>query len=202
MLLISLAAQAALGLLSAETVPSPRRTAVGGVVEARVSTDLMASFEMRKQAIRADLINSHLRLGNVLEQTEGRWLNVGPTQDWNVRELLAHLATAEAGHLATVRRIAAGEGGVPDNFDADRWNAGQLRRTADLDVASLRQRLDAAHAEMLTALEATTELAMSQPARLATGANGTLADEFTLVAAHKREHTLELEAALADRAAP
>jgi len=52
-----------------------------------------------------------------------------------------------------LRRMAAGEGGVPADFDPNRWNAGQLRRRGDLPPDQLRAELESAHRDMLALLD-------------------------------------------------
>ncbi|MGA2819350.1 MAG: DinB family protein [Anaerolineales bacterium] len=51
---------------------------------------------------------------------------------WRIREVLAHLADAEAGILGQARRVARGEAALPDGFDLARWN----RRAVEKKAAS------------------------------------------------------------------
>ena len=74
------------------------------------------------------------------------WLRRSPANEgWTVRDLLTHLTTSESGFVPTLRRMAAGEGGVPADFDPNRWNAGQLRRRAEHAPEQLRAELERSH---------------------------------------------------------
>jgi len=160
------------------------------------NTPAHGDFQLRKASIRADLTAAQEALGNTLADVAERWSQAGPSQDWTVRDLLAHLAWAEVGHLGSLKRMSSGQGGVPADFDPDRWNAGQQRRSADLDVDALRGRLEAAHAEMLDVLDGLSESELGQSGHLAVGGEGTVEDLCRLVASHKREHIQELRVAL------
>ena len=113
-----------------------------------------------------------------------------------VSELLVHLTTAESGFVPTLRRMAAGEGGVPADFDPNRWNAGQLRRRKEIPPEQLRAELDAAHAQMIALLESLDDAALDQRGYLSSGAEGSTEDNFRLVAQHKRIHTQDIRGAL------
>jgi uncharacterized protein (TIGR03083 family) len=128
------------------------------------------------------------------------WSRHSPTNEgWTVQQLLTHLATAEMGFVPTLQRMSQGQGGVPQDFDPNRWNAGQLRRRGDADPAQLRKDLEAAHAAMLTLLDGLDDTALDQRGHLSSGVDGSTEDCFRLVANHKRAHTQDIEAALAER---
>jgi uncharacterized protein (TIGR03083 family) len=153
--------------------------------------------EDRRAAARHGLVAAQAKLLAVLDRVghEG-WSRPSPNEGWTVRDLLCHVATAEVGFLSTLKKMAAGGGGVPDDFDPNRWNAGQLRRRAGASVSELRADLESAHQGMLAVLDELDDAALDQPGRLSTGEAGTLEDTFRLVARHKRAHTADIEAAL------
>src|ERR1700716_1955520 len=108
----------------------------------------------RKDAIRLYLVEAQRALLAALDQVgPADWLRASPNEGWTVRDLLTHLTTSETGFVPTLRRMAAGEGGVPADFDPNRWNASQLRRRGDVDPAQLRSELETAHVDMLALLE-------------------------------------------------
>jgi uncharacterized protein (TIGR03083 family) len=152
----------------------------------------------RTQALRAELVDAQRQLLDTLDRVgPDDWQRSGPRNaGWTIRDLLVHLSTAEAGFVPTLRRMAAGQGGVPQDFDPNRWNAGQLRRNPDADPAELRQRLEAAHAEMLELLAGLDDTALDQRGHLSSGVDGSTEDNFRLVADHKRGHTRDIRAAL------
>src|ERR1700716_2803984 len=104
----------------------------------------------RNAAIRHDLVDAQHDLLEVLDRVgPDDWLRPSPNEGWMVRDLLIHLTTSESGFVGTLRRMAAGEGGVPVDFDPNRWNAGQLRRRGEMPVDQLRPELEGAHHDML-----------------------------------------------------
>jgi uncharacterized protein (TIGR03083 family) len=152
----------------------------------------------RKASIRQDLVDAQEALRSVLDSVgPDDWLRPSPNEGWTVRDLLVHLTTSESGFVPTLRRMAAGQGGVPTDFDPNRWNAGQLRRRAEVDVAQLRPELESAHTAMLDVLAEADETALNQRGYMSTGEEGSLEDNFRLVAMHKRTHTEDMRAALA-----
>jgi hypothetical protein len=93
--------------------------------------------------------------------------------------------------------MADGQGGVPADFDPNRWNASQLRRRGDPPPNELRSELETSHANMLTLLDSLDDAALDQRGQLSTGVDGSTEDNFRLVATHKRTHTQDIAAALA-----
>jgi len=93
----------------------------------------------RTAAIRTELVGAQRELIDVLDRvTDDDWERASPNEGWTVRDLLTHLSTSENGFVGTLKRMAAGEGGVPQDFDPNRWNAGQVRRNTDTPYAELR----------------------------------------------------------------
>jgi uncharacterized damage-inducible protein DinB len=152
-------------------------------------------------SIRQDLADAQQRLLAALDRVApDDWARHSPTNEgWTVQELLTHLTTAENGFVPTLKRMAQGEGGVPDDFDPNRWNAGQLRRRAETSPQQLRLELEGAHAAMLTLLDGMDDRGLDQRGHLSSGDDGTTEDCFRLVARHKRDHTQQIEAALEAR---
>src|SRR6266566_10062037 len=115
----------------------------------------------RKTAIREDLVGAQSALTQVLDNVgPDDWLRPSPNEGWTVRDLLVHLTTSESGFVPTLKRMAAGEGGVPADFDPNRWNAGQLRRRAEMPTAQMRVELEEAHRDMLALLEGLDDAAL------------------------------------------
>ena len=153
----------------------------------------------RTQALRAELVDAQRQLLEVLDRVgPDDWPRHSPTNEgWQIRDLLVHLSTSEAGFVPSLRRMADGQGGVPADFDPNRWNAGQIRRNTEAEPAQLRQQLETAHAQMLELLDSLDDQSLDQRGHLSSGVDGSCADNFRLVAAHKRSHTDDIRAALA-----
>jgi uncharacterized protein (TIGR03083 family) len=151
----------------------------------------------RKTAIRDDLVDAQQQLLRLLDQLGPQdWSRTSPNEGWTVRDLLTHLTTSESGFVPTLRRMADGRGGVPTDFDPNRWNAGQLRRRGEPAPDQLRSELETAHASMLSLLDSLDDAALDQRGNLSTGVDGSTEDNFRLVASHKRAHTQDIAAAL------
>jgi uncharacterized protein (TIGR03083 family) len=159
---------------------------------------MTASTDERHAALRSELESAQAELSAVLDRVEpDSWTRTSPdTPDWSVLGLLTHLSTAERGFVRTIERQAAGAGGVPTDFDPNRWNAAQLRRNAEATPAQLREQLETSHAEMLAVLEALDDAALDQRGWMTIGREGSVEDVLRLVAAHKRGHTADIAAAL------
>ncbi|HEV7662126.1 MAG TPA: DinB family protein [Chloroflexota bacterium] len=154
----------------------------------------------RIAALRADLTTTHQALLDTLDQVgPDDWLRPSPNEGWTIRDLLVHLTTAEVGFVPTLRRMSTGQGGVPADFDPNRWNASQIKRRAEISADQLRPELDRAHAEMLELLDTLDEAALDYRGHLSSGSEGSTEDNFRLVASHKRAHTDDMLAALATR---
>ncbi len=152
----------------------------------------------RTAALRTELESAQRDLIEVLDRVGADdWQRPSPNEGWTILSLLTHLSTSEQGFVGTVRRMAAGEGGVPQDFDPNRWNAGQLRRNAEAAPADLRRRLETAYAENLALLETLDQTALEQRGWLSSGVEGSTEDCYRLIAAHKRGHTGDIRAALA-----
>jgi uncharacterized damage-inducible protein DinB len=151
----------------------------------------------RKTALRQQLIEAQQELREVLDRVEpGAWISVHANEGWTVRDLLTHLTTAETGFVGTIRRMAAGQGGVPADFDANRWNAGQLRRRGEASSDELRSELEKSHEDMLALLDGLDDAALDHRGYLSSGAEGSTEDNVLLVISHKREHTSHIRSAL------
>ena len=155
----------------------------------------------RIAAIRDDLVEAQRDLLDVLDRVgPDDWPRPSPNEGWTVRDLLIHLTTAESGFVGTLRHMAAGEGGVPADFDPNRWNAGQLRRRGDVPAEQLRPQLEGAHGDILALLDGLDEGALDYRGHLSSGVEGSAEDNFRLVASHKRGHTSDIRAALSSTA--
>jgi uncharacterized protein (TIGR03083 family) len=151
----------------------------------------------RKSTIRQELVDAQQQLLATLDQVgPDGWTSLHANEGWTVRDLLTHLTTAEGGFVGAIRRMAAGEGGVPADFDANRWNAGQLRRRGDIPTEQLRSELEKSHQEMLALLDGLDDSAFDHRGYLSSGAEGSTEDNFLLVASHKRSHTNDIRSAL------
>lgn len=88
-------------------------------------------------------------LGSLAAGEWSRILYDGPPA-WNVRDLLAHLVSAEPRLLQIAQDVAAGGPGAPPGFDLDAFNAEEQRRL-----------MDKSPEELLSALAKTRQLTLA-----------------------------------------
>jgi uncharacterized protein (TIGR03083 family) len=156
-----------------------------------------ADLNARKAAIARELAEAREGLlAAVRLVDEAAWEMPTANEGWSVRDVLAHVASGETTIQALLRRMADGRGGVPDDFDLDRYNASQLRRRAEQTVPQLLAELDVARGQTLEALAAATAQALSQRGRHPRGMITTLEETFRIIARHDREHTQDIRAAI------
>jgi hypothetical protein len=115
---------------------------------------------------------------------------------WTAREMLAHLAAAERGQMATLKGIAAGGTGVPDDFDLNRWNKRQVERGAARTPAELLDELAASRVELLATLDALGDAELDRRGRHGRGDTLTVEQFFYRIGEHEAEHVTLAMAAL------
>jgi len=151
----------------------------------------------RKAEIRRDLVDAQQQVVMLLGSLgPDGWSRQTPNEGWSVRDVLGHLSSSEAGFVSVMRKMAAGEGGVPADFDPNRWNAGQLRRRTEQTGEQFGAELTAAHADMLALLDGLGGAELDQRGYMSTGGEGSVEDVMRLCARHKRSHAEEIRAAL------
>ncbi len=150
----------------------------------------------RTQRLRAELTDARSYLVSVAEQ-------IGPdavlrsTENplWNVHDLLGHLAGAERGMQATVKRFLAG-GALPEDFSLDYWNQRQVEKQKERSVADLLAGLAASRVDTLALLDSLTDDQLAvrgvHPAGFETSVGGI----FKVIAHHERGHGQEIALAL------
>lgn len=120
---------------------------------------------------------------------------------WTVRDVVSHLADAEAGLLGQVRRLMAGEQTIPPDFDLDRWNRSAVRRKRDRTYPQLLDDIRTSFADALRTLEQAPEAALDLAGRHPSGENLTAEGYFRRMADHRRQHASDIRSALLSGAA-
>ena len=59
------------------------------------------------------------------------------TDPWNVSDVVRHLADSEWGMTGLMMNIQSGKGGVPGDFDRERWNSRSIAKRKDKTPADL-----------------------------------------------------------------
>ena len=117
----------------------------------------------------------------------------GHDSDWTVKDLIGHVAWAEAGMTAMARAAAAGTPSIsPPDFDIDRFNAGRVRRAREESLPQLLARMEGSRRETLALLDALGDGELDRPAAHPVAGETTVEGIFKIIAYHERLHGEEL----------
>jgi hypothetical protein len=127
--------------------------------------------------------------------TPEQWERPVPSDEganWKARDVLAHVAVSESGQLTVIQRVLAGEGGVPADFDLNRYNRRAVQKQAEHTVPEFLAGLERDHAQVLAALETVSDADLDRTGRHARGDTLTVAQMFHRITEHRRQHAEEL----------
>ena len=160
----------------------------------------------RKRAIESSLRQAHQATWPVLaaipEADRTRLVYSEGDGQWTVRDIVAHLADAEAGLLGQVQRLMAGKVTVPDHFDLNRWNRSAVRRSQGRTFDDLVEQIAQSHREAMTTLETCDVAGLDLQGRHSSGEILTGEGFFRRMADHRQEHTRDILQAIAGPAPP
>ena len=122
---------------------------------------------------------------------QGDWDAPSGAGEWSAKDLLAHLSSSQAAMAPLLALGPPRPGGEP--FDADRWNASQIRRRQDTPPADLIAEV-ARGTRALDAALLTADLDAPMPAGSEVGRS--VASALRAMARHQRGHLDELRLAL------
>jgi hypothetical protein len=141
-----------------------------------------------------------LELASIVRALHGDWSASADGYDgWTCKDLLAHLSSSEASLARVI--ASAGEPPRPDAppFDADRWNASQVRRRADRDAQDLLNEFDLGTNQVVEAL---TDVDIHKPVTTGAFPGYTIAAAMAEMLEHQRHHLDDLRASLHRHPAP
>jgi len=116
--------------------------------------------------------------------------------EWKARDVLNHVAISESGQLTVIQRVLAGQGGVPDDFDLNRYNRRSVQKQAERSVDEMLDSIEQNHAQVLSALEALPDADLDKTGRHARGDTLTVEQFFHRITEHRRQHAQELARSL------
>jgi hypothetical protein len=146
------------------------------------------------QAFATDLVAARDEFRAALADIDPQLLTTpGLAGEWSAREVIAHLGYW-AGHAAEALHHAA-QGRTPefgeDDLDVDERNAVVARVSADTDLATVRQREQAAFDALLTAIQRADPAWLDERVSYGDSLEQVIRDDG---ADHYREHTLDVRA--------
>ena len=142
------------------------------------------------QQIREELAESRARLNQVLNAVGDRWDTQVYSEgaQWNVRQLLSHLAISEAGMFNTAKAIAKGGEGVPADFDLERYNRRSVEKNAEQTPQAARAALDQSRVEILAWMCDLTDEQLAKRGRHASMKMLSIEEFLQTIASHEKRH--------------
>jgi hypothetical protein len=148
--------------------------------------------ETLRQAIEADDAAS---LAIFRRVSPAQWEQPVPSDEganWKARDVLAHVAVSEGGQLAVIQRVLAGEGGVPTDFELNRYNRRSVQKQAERSVDDLIATIGRDHAQVLAILAEVSDADLDKTGRHARGDVLTVERFLHRITEHRRQHAEEL----------
>jgi hypothetical protein len=116
---------------------------------------------------------------------------------WTTRGVFAHLLTAERAFIRLFDQIRGGGAGVSDDFDIDRYNASQQRKTADLSPADLVRQSAEVRSQMVAFVSGLADVDLDRRARHPFLGVVTLREMIRMIYIHAQTHYRDVRRALA-----
>lgn len=157
----------------------------------------LVDMDERRERLLARLEGARNALLSTVEMLdEGQLEAETPNPGWTVKDVIAHLASAERGHQQVVRMLLAGQDPRPWEFDLDAFNEAQvgLRRTDEL--AALLIELEINRRDTLALLESVGPDDWDKAGFHPGGFDTTVEGTFRVIAIHERRHLRDIQAAL------
>jgi uncharacterized protein (TIGR03083 family) len=110
-------------------------------------------------------------------------------QVWTVRDVLAHLVSAERGHQRLIANVAAGGPGSPPDFSVDAYNRSHVAALAQRSPADLLADLRSVRADSVALVSGLSDEDLARRGNHpALGPNTTLADFIRIIFMHGKMH--------------
>lgn len=153
--------------------------------------------EARREALRRELDESYSAFRRLVRSLTPQDL-MRPTRNagWSVIDVIAHLASAEAGLAVTTEKFIAGEPTVAEDFDLDRYNNRQVEKRRGRNLHDLLAELDEGRSMTVASLKSATAEDLGKQNRQAAHGVISLDRLFAVVADHMRIHTEDIRLAL------
>lgn len=130
--------------------------------------------------------------------TEEEWTKEVYTEGtaWTVRNVLAHLVTAERGFVKLFEQIRQGGAGASEDFSIDRYNASQQEKTRDWTPEQLLENYRAVRAEMVAWVSSLDEDDLEKTGRHPFLGQTTLREMIKMVYLHNQLHYRDIKKVL------
>jgi uncharacterized protein (TIGR03083 family) len=115
---------------------------------------------------------------------------------WTVRNILAHLMTAERAFLRLFQQVLEGGDGVAEDFVIDRYNAAQQRRTANMGWDELLEEYRKGRASMVSFVASLPPADLERRARHPFLGVTSLHEMIKMIYIHNQTHLRDIRRAL------
>lgn len=148
---------------------------------------------MSKEKLRQRLIEERAALLAEIEGlADGEAARIPPGSGWSIKDVLAHLSSAEGAAVAFIRRMVEEEGPrqVPPEvvFDLDRWNAGQVRRRREWSPQQVLEELGTHRQALLKRIDELTDAQLARQGVHAVWGEVSVADQLHILYQHDQMH--------------
>jgi len=153
----------------------------------------------RKQAIREHLSATRAALLQVVGGLSADdWQRTVASSEgaWTVKQVVAHVASAEPGQLATGQRMLTGEAKLGEGFSLDFWNRRQVEKRKDQTPQALLDEMAASRQKLLAWIDGLSEADFDKSGQHARGDVITVEQLCYRVGEHEAGHAEEIRRAL------
>ena len=109
-------------------------------------------------------------------------------EKWTIRSVLAHYVTAEKGFVSIFGNIREGGSGVSEDFDIDRFNANQQKKTRELLPEELLEQFRIIRTEMVNLVNSFSDDDLTKQGRHPYLGETTLGEMIKMVYRHNQIH--------------
>jgi hypothetical protein len=155
-------------------------------------------MSQRIESLRQELTEAHQYLNSVIDKIGDRWMVqvYSDGAQWNVRQLLIHLAISHQGLNNQAMGVAEGREVIPADFDINRYNRRSVEKRAEMTIDEARASLKESHVALLAWLDATDETALNYSGRHASLRILSVEEIVRNIADHERGHAGDIARAL------
>lgn len=156
---------------------------------------MMAESEMLAAKLKMEGEKVITFLANL---SEHQWNIDVFTEDnrWTIRSVLAHLMTTERAFLRLFTQVLQGGPGVSEDFDIDRYNASQQRKTAGFNPSQLLEAYRVARLEMVAFVSQLSETDLEKQGRHPFLGQVTLGEMIKMINIHNQTHYRDIRRVL------
>ena len=131
------------------------------------------------------------------EQWQEKVYTEGET--WTIRNVLAHYVTAETGFISIFSGIRDGGSGVREDFDIDRFNASQQKKSLELTPDQLLDLFKSVRAKMIALVACLSEADLARQGRHPYLGQTSLAEMIKMVYRHNQIHYRDIRKVTGER---